>query len=327
MQRSRMRSHSRPSSPALPRGTPALRELPLFGLLVLVFAYFAISAPGFLNAINLASIGRDVAVIGMMGMGLTLVVITGGIDLSCASILALSASVMAIMMRDTGGIAVPVAAALAASVALGAGNAFLVTRLNAPPIVATLATLSLYRMQAIKMVTLISPLAPGYRALGTGWAAFLVFAALLAAGIVLLARTRWGRHVYAAGGNPGAARLSGLNVSRTIGWTYVACGFAAGVAGLVAAATLDAVQGNMFMGYELDAVAAVVIGGTSMVGGRGGILGTAIGAALMAALRNGLIVKGLDVFWYQAIIGVAILGVAAVDWAAGRARVRAGGAA
>jgi ribose transport system permease protein len=182
-------------------------------------------------------------------------------------------------------------------------------------------------MQAIKMVTLISPLAPGFRTLGTGWASFLVFVALLAVGLAILGRTPWGRHVYAAGGNPAAARLSGVSVTRTIGWTYVASGFTAGMAGLVAAATLDSVQGNMFMGYELDAVAAVVLGGTSMTGGRGGVFGTAIGAALMAVLRNGLIVKGLDVFWYQAIIGIAILGVAALDWAAGRVRERQGGAA
>ena len=304
-----------------------MRDLPLVVLLALVFGYFAHWAPGFLDRINLASIGRDTAVIGMMGMGLTLVIITGGIDLSCASILALSASVMAILMRDHGGIALPVAAALGASVLLGAGNAFLVTKLNAPPIVATLATLSLYRMQAIKMVTLISPLAPGFRTLGTGWASFLVFVALLAVGLAILGRTPWGRHVYAAGGNPAAARLSGVSVTRTIGWTYVASGFTAGMAGLVAAATLDSVQGNMFMGYELDAVAAVVLGGTSMTGGRGGVFGTAVGAALMAVLRNGLIVKGLDVFWYQAIIGIAILGVAALDWAAGRVRERQGGAA
>lgn len=319
-----MRSLTRGSSPQASLIAPLLRDLPLLVILGLVFGYFALTAPNFLDPINLASIGRDIAVIGMMGMGLTLVIITGGIDLSCASILALSASVMAILMRDHGGIALPVAAALAVAVLLGAGNAFLVTVLNAPPIVATLATLSLYRMQAIKMVTLISPLAPGFRSLGAGWASFLVFAVLLAAGIAILARTPWGRHVYAAGGNPGAARLCGVAVNRTIGWTYVASGFTAGVAGLVVAATLDSVQGNMYMGYELDAVAAVVLGGTSMAGGKGGIWGTAIGAALMAALRNGLIVKGLDVFWYQAIIGVSILGVAAVEWAAGRMRERQG---
>jgi len=322
-----MRLLSRASSPTASLSAPLMRDLPLVVLLALVFGYFAHWAPGFLDRINLASIGRDTAVIGMMGMGLTLVIITGGIDLSCASILALSASVMAILMRDHGGIALPVAAALGVSVLLGAGNAFLVTKLNAPPIVATLATLSLYRMQAIKMVTLISPLAPGFRTLGTGWASFMVFVALLAVGLAILGRTPWGRHVYAAGGNPAAARLSGVSVTRTIGWTYVASGFTAGMAGLVAAATLDSVQGNMFMGYELDAVAAVVLGGTSMTGGRGGVFGTAVGAALMAVLRNGLIVKGLDVFWYQAIIGIAILGVAALDWAAGRVRERQGGAA
>ena len=322
-----MSSLTRGSSPQASLIAPLLRDLPLLLILALVFGFFALSAPNFLDPINLASIGRDIAVIGMMGMGLTLVIITGGIDLSCASILALSASVMAILMRDHGGIALPVAAALGVAVLLGAGNAYLVTVLNAPPIVATLATLSLYRMQAIKMVTLISPLAPGFRTLGTGWASFLVFVALLAVGLAILGRTPWGRHVYAAGGNPAAARLSGVSVTRTIGWTYVASGFTAGMAGLVAAATLDSVQGNMFMGYELDAVAAVVLGGTSMTGGRGGVFGTAIGAALMAVLRNGLIVKGLDVFWYQAIIGIAILGVAALDWAAGRVRERQGGAA
>lgn len=299
-----------------------LRELPLVLIFVAIGGYFAATAPGFFNTVNLASIGRDTAVIGILGIGLTIVVITGGIDLSCASILAFSASVMGLLMRSSGGISLPVIACLSVALVLGAGNAFLITRLNAPPIVATLATLSLYRMQAMKMVTLISPLPRGYSLLGSGWAAFVVFLILLGAAMLALARTPWGRHVYAVGGNPTAARLSGVRVEWTIGWTYIASAFTAGVAGLVASATLNSVQGNMFLGYELDAVAAVVIGGTSIAGGRGGVLGTAIGAAIMAALRNGLIVKGLDVYWYQAIIGAAILLVAGLDRAFTRSTTR-----
>ncbi len=304
----------------------AARETPLLGMALLLAALFALAAPGFTNAVNLAAIGRDVAVIGMLGVGLTLVVLTGGIDLSCASVLALSASVMALLMERTGGMLLPVAACLCTAALLGAGNALLVTRLAVPPIVATLATLGLYRMQAMKMVTLISPLPPGFSRLGAGWAAFSVFLLVLTAAALALARTPWGRHLYAAGGNPEALRLSGVGLARTVGWAYVASALCAGAAAVVASATLNSVQGNMFPGYELDAVAAVVLGGTAITGGRGGVLGTAIGAAIMAILRNGLIVAGLDVYWYQAIIGAAILVTGGLDALLPRLRSRTEGA-
>lgn len=287
-------------------------------LLAALAAFFSLRVHGFSNAVNIGSIGRDTAIIGAMGIGMTFVVITGGIDLSCASILALSSSFMAILMQRTGGIVFPVAVALASSVALGAGNAFLVTVLEAPPIVATLATLSLYRVQAIQTVTLISDLPAGFRALGTGVGSFGLFALALAAGLAGLSRSSFGRHVLAVGGNLQAARLAGVRVKRTIGWTYAISGLCAGLAGLIASAMLNSVQGNMLMGYELDVIAAVVIGGTSITGGRGSVLGTAAGAAIMAVLRNGLIVAGLDVYWYQAIIGVAILVVGGADKLAAR---------
>jgi len=307
--------------PCLAARALSARGAPLFGLMLLLAGGFALGTPGFANPVNLAAISRDAAVIGILGTGLTLVVLAGGIDLSCASVLALSASVMAVLMDRTGSIALPVLACLATAALLGTGNALLVTRLGVPPIVATLATLSLYRVQAMKMVTLISPLPPGFSRLGAGWAAFAVFAAVLTAAALALARTPWGRHVYAAGGNPSALRLSGVSVGATVGWTYVASGLCAGVAALVASATLNSVQGNMFPGYELDAVAAVVLGGTAITGGRGGVAGTALGAGIMAVLRNGLIVAGLDVYWYQAIIGLAILLTGGLDVLFSRSRV------
>lgn len=300
----------------------AAREAPLLGVMLLLAAAFALGAPGFTNPVNLAAIGRDIAVIGMLGVGLTLVVLTGGIDLSCASVLALSASVMGLLMDRTGAIALPVLACLGTAALLGTGNALLVTRMGVPPIVATLATLGLYRMQAMKMVTLISPLPPGFSKLGAGWAAFVAFLAVLTAAALALVRTPWGRHVYAAGGNATALRLSGVSVGRTVGWTYVASALCAGAAAVVASATLNSVQGNMFPGYELDAVAAVVLGGTAITGGRGGVIGTALGAGVMAILRNGLIVAGLDVYWYQAIIGAAILLTGGLDVAIPRLRAR-----
>lgn len=299
-----------------------LRELPLFFVLAALIGWFAITAPGFFNPINLASVSRDAAVIGILGLGLTVVVITGGIDLSCASILALSACIMGILMDRTGTIFLPAVACVAVAGFLGAGNGFLVGRLGVPPIVATLATLSLYRMQAMKMVKLISPLPSGFRALGSGWNAFAALLVALVVMMLVLSRTRWGRRVYAVGGNSVAARLSGIHVGWTVGWTYVVSGLLAGGAALLASATLNSVQGTMFMGYELDAVAAVVIGGTSIAGGRGGVLGTALGAAIMSTLRNGLIVAGMSVYWYQAIIGCAILLVAGLDYALNRMRER-----
>lgn len=302
----------RPSRPG--RRLADQRELPLLVFLLILTGFFAWRAPGFFNSVNLASIGRDISVIGIMAVGLTAVIITGGIDLSCAATLALSASVMAMLMQSTGMIFLPALAALAVGAVLGGLNGLLVTTFGVPAIVVTLATLSLYRAQAVRLVTLISPLPPGFSVLGRGFVSFGVFLLVLAMAGAALSRTRWGRHVYAVGGNLAAARLSGITTGRTIALTYVVSGLTAGLAAIVASATLNSVQGNMLQGYELDAVAAVVIGGTSVTGGRGGVLGTAIGAAIMAVLRNGLIVAGLDVYWYQAIIGAAILAVAGMDY-------------
>ena len=291
----------------------AFRELPLLLVLAGVVAFFSFTSSGFFNPVNLGSIGRDTAVIGLMAIGLTCVVITGGIDLSCASLLALSASVMALLMQRQVNSGVAILAGLVCALTLGGVNALLVTRLAVPPIVATLATLSLYRMQAIKAVTLISPLPAGLAVVSQGWVASLILAAALIISHAVLQRTAFGRHIYAVGGNPAAAKLAGLPVGRVIAGTYILSGLCAGAAGVIASGMMNSVQGNMLGGYELDTVAAVVIGGTSITGGRGSVIGSVIGAAIMAALRNGLVVSGRDVYWYQTIIGLTILAVGMVD--------------
>lgn len=284
----------------------------LTALIVLVIALSALSGD-FLTTDNLLNIGVQAAVTAILAFGVTFVIVSAGIDLSVGSVAALSATVLAWSATQHGvPVALAVVLALATGIAAGLVNGFLIAYGKLPPFIATLALLSVGRGLAL-VISQGSPIAfPGSVShLGDtlgGWlpvpVLVMVVMGLIAA--FVLARTYIGRSMYAIGGNEEAARLSGLRVQRQKLAIYALSGVFAAVAGVVLAARLSSAQPQAADGYELDAIAAVVIGGASLAGGTGKASGTLIGALILAVLRNGLNLLSVSAFWQQVVIGVVI---------------------
>ena len=292
-----------------PSRTSTFRELPALVFLILAVSALWRMAPNFGNSTNLLTTARDMAVVGIMGAGMTMVILTSGIDLSVASVLAFSAAVMAKMMVGGAGVVPSVIAALAVGTLCGMGNALLINQLKIPPIIATLGAMGILRagVTLYTRAKWIGPLPRSFDFVGTGYTPVIMLVAVAITGSLLLLRTRPGRYVCALGGNEEAVRLSGVSVVRTKFLVYTLNGLLASVAGLVVASSMSSAQSNMATGYELNVVAAVVIGGTSIAGGRGSILGTIIGAAIMAVLYNALILLGIPIYWHKVITGGVIL--------------------
>ncbi|MER6737572.1 ABC transporter permease/substrate-binding protein [Streptomyces puniciscabiei] len=284
----------------------------LTALIVLVIALSALSGD-FLTTDNLLNIGVQAAVTAVLAFGVTFVIVSAGIDLSVGSVAALSATVLAWSATRHGvPVAVAVLFAVATGVVAGLVNGFLIAYGKLPPFIATLALLSVGRGLAL-VISQGSPIAfpASVSHLGDtlgGWlpvpVLVMVVMGLIAA--LVLGRTYIGRSMYAIGGNEEAARLSGLRVQRQKLAIYALSGVFAAVAGVVLAARLSSAQPQAADGYELDAIAAVVIGGASLAGGTGKASGTLIGALILAVLRNGLNLLNVSAFWQQVVIGVVI---------------------
>jgi len=290
------------------------KELPVFLFLVALCCALALTSKTFLSASNLKLLGTDAAAIGIMAVAMTAVIVTGGIDLSVAAVLALATLVGGSIIAR-GDIALGLAAALATGAACGALNGTLITLAKMPPIIATLGTLYVVQSSA----TLLSGgqcimLQHGELAsLGSGFAPLLLMLGVFALGALVMRSTRPGRYVYAIGGNEESARLAGISPGRIKLGVYVASGLLAALAGLVMLGIGSTFQANDAAGYELAVIAAVVIGGTSIAGGEGSILGTLIGVGISTVLKNGAILVGLHASWAQTIIGAAIFLAVAVD--------------
>jgi ribose transport system permease protein len=302
----------------------------LFALALMILV-LTILSDKFLTPENGWNILRQISVNLCLSIGMTLVILSGGIDLSVGAILALAGAVAAGLLKD----GVPLAAlgvklqvtpagAVAAGVLVGAMlggiNGLAITRFALPPFVATLGMLSIAR--GLTMLWTggfpITGLGPGFGFLGTGFLLGVpmpvwIMAALTAVFVVVAQRTRFGRHVYAVGGNERAALLTGLRVNRIKLAVYTLGGALAGVAGLIVTARLDSAQPNAGLGYELDSIAAVVIGGTSLSGGRGSVGGTVLGCLIIGVLNNGLFLLNVSPFWQQVIKGAVILLAVAID--------------
>ncbi|MEU8511018.1 substrate-binding domain-containing protein [Kitasatospora sp. NPDC048722] len=298
-------------------GAAALRRLLLDNgaLTALIFLIVAMSALSgdFLTTDNLLNVGVQAAVTAVLAFGVTFVIVSAGIDLSVGSVAALSATVLAWSATAHGvPVVVAVLLALATGVAAGLVNGFLISYGKLPPFIATLAMLSVGRGLAL-VISDGSPIAfPGSIShLGDtlgGWlpVPVLVMAAMGLIAAFVLGRTYIGRSMYAIGGNEEAARLSGLRVPRQKLAIYALSGVFAAVAGVVLASRLSSAQPQAATGYELDAIASVVIGGASLAGGTGKASGTLIGALILAVLRNGLNLLNVSAFWQQVVIGVVI---------------------
>ncbi len=284
----------------------------LTALIVLVIAMSALSGD-FLTADNLLNVGVQAAVTAILAFGVTFVIVSAGIDLSVGSVAALSATVLAWSATEAGiPVVLAVVLAVATGIVCGLVNGFLVSYGKLPPFIATLAMLSVARGLSL-VISQGSPIAfpDSVSHLGDtlgGWlpvpVLVMVVMGLLTA--FVLGRTYIGRSMYAIGGNEEAARLSGLRVKKQKLAIYAFSGLFAAAAGIVLASRLASAQPQAAQGYELDAIAAVVIGGASLAGGTGKASGTLIGALILAVLRNGLNLLSVSAFWQQVVIGVVI---------------------
>lgn len=322
--------------PAFKLSPSMYHQLSALGTLLLLVFLFSFGNSAFLSVNNGLTILLQTAVIGLLGIGMTMVIITGGIDLSVGSVLALAGTVTGLSIKA----GVPVYPAMAIGVAVGALcgfiNGFVITAMGITPFVATLGMMLIARGVALQLTGAapISQLGEAFGTLGNGAlfrivekgdngfphvvfpgipypAILLLVIALLAA--YLLRRRALGRHFYSVGSNEEASRLSGVNVFRTKIAAYTLSGALAGIAGMVLMSRLITVQPNEGVMYELDAIAAAVIGGASLMGGVGNISGTMIGAFIIGVLRNGLNMAGTSSFIQQIVIGVVVILAVYID--------------
>ena len=316
------------------------RFAPLIFLLLLM-AVFAILEPRFLSSINLFNVMRQVSIVGLLAIGMTFVILTAGIDLSVGSLLAFAGLVAAAVAKggmqdrftvgdEAIGYGWPLAALAAIAIGLIGGSlqGIAITRLKVPPFVVTLGGMSVFRGAALLFAAggPISGFQPDFTWWGQGKifsvpVPVIIFLVLAAIAHIVLRYTRYGRRVYAVGGNPEAARLAGLNVNGIICSVYIIMGFFAGLGSFVLAARLNSAEAVAGTGYELTVIASVVIGGTSLFGGAGSIFGTVIGTILIGVLLNGLVLMNVSSYIQQIIIGVIIvLAVAFETFAKSRRR-------
>jgi len=287
-----------------------------FGLL-LVYAVLAVVlsllSDRFLTASNQITILRQAAINGIVAVGMTLVILTAGIDLSVGSVLALSSVVTADLLKDGMPVALGILIALSIGALMGMVNGLIITLGKIPPFIATLGMLTVGRGLTL-MYTQGRPftgLPDAFRFIGAGSLGPIPMPIIVAAltflvAAIVLSRTRFGESVYLIGDNPVAARLAGINTNRMIVLVYMISGICSALAGLILIARLDSAQPVIGAGYEFNAIAAVVVGGTSFSGGEGSLLGTLLGTLLIETLNNGLILLDVSPLWEQVVKGVVI---------------------
>ncbi len=302
-------------------------------VLVISVIVFGLLNSKFATPNNLSLITQQVAVVGALAVGQTLIILTAGIDLSCGAIMVFSSMVMAKTAFDSG-VPGPLALLLGILVGAGAGalNGLLVTRVGLPPFIVTLGTLNIFVALTLLYATgrtiRDSELGTGLAWLGetftiadvritTGVVVMLIMYAVFA---FVLKYTAWGRHVYAVGDDAEAARLAGIQVKRVLMSVYVTAGAIYALTGWILIGRVNAASPNSGIDANLDSITAVVIGGTSLFGGRGTVLGSLIGALIVGVFRNGLTLAGLDVYYQTLAVGILIIVAVSVDQWIRRAR-------
>jgi erythritol transport system permease protein len=297
----------------------------------LLVVFFSILSPTFFTAANLSILSKHVAISAILAIGMTFVILSGGIDLSVGSVAGLAGMVMGYLLTHGmppgggfhPGLFISILVTVLVCLCVGALNGWLVSRAGVAPFIATLGTLYIARGTALlisngKTFPNLASTAPGFAVLGQSfffkiptpvWLMFLLFAMTA----FVAAKTPFGRHVYAIGGNERAANLAGITVPRVKLYTYLFSAFCASLVGLIIASQLEASHPATGESFELNAIAAVVLGGTSLMGGRGSIAGSLIGAFVIGVLTDGLVMLGVSEFWQIVIKGVVIVLAVAVD--------------
>ncbi len=287
-----------------------------------IFILFSFSSPYFLKGRNISNILVQSSILAIIAAGETIVILTGGIDLSVGSIVALTSLFSAFVIVDMGQpVVTGIIMALILSGIIGLVSGVAISYGKVPAFIATLGMMSIARggALALKSGQPIAGIPAAYENLATyeifGFIPIFIiyFLVVYIIGYIFLVHTRHGRYIYAIGGNIDAARLSGVNVKIYKTLAYVICGFFAGIGGVLLTARLDYATPIAGIGYELDVIAATVIGGTSLAGGEGNIFGTFLGAVLIGTLRNGLTLLNVSSYYQQIIIGVVIVGAVFLD--------------
>lgn len=289
-------------------------------LLALLAVGFALASPEFLSARNLANIALQAAALIIVALGMTLVILTEGIDLSMGAVLGLCGVVFSFLLVTHGSLPMAVAAALAIGVVAGCCNGALVAYAGMPPFIVTLGVYGIAQSLAMVLTqgNSVTGLPPAVRWFNEGvWAGMpvpiLAMVAVFAVTWLLLYRTRFGRYVFAIGGNRRALELSGVPVRAWLVAVYAYAGLLAALAAFIMTARMNAAHPTIAIGLEFDAIAAVILGGTSFEKGNGGLWGTLVGALAVAVLRNGLNLIGLSTEWQVAVVGLVIVSAVAVD--------------
>ena len=318
-----------------------IRKYAIVLIFIAMFIVMALLTDAFLSPRNLLNIVRHISVVGLIAIGVTMVIITTGIDLSSGSVLALSAVVVASLAQQPDWhdakfpglelpLIVPILAALLVGALCGWVNGALIAGFRIPPFIATLGMMTIARGFALIYSNRpVSGLTDTFNYIGQGEIfqvmpvagqpdmgipiPILILLAVAIAAHIMLNNTRFGRHIYAVGGNEQAARISGLNVGRIKIGVYTIAGLLAGLAGLVLTSRIGSGQAGLGVGYELDAIAAAVIGGVSLSGGIGTIWGTMVGALIIGVLNNGLDLLNVSAYWQTIVKGSIIVAAVIID--------------
>jgi ribose transport system permease protein len=286
-----------------------------------MWVVLAFLSPYFFTVDNIFEITLQTAVIAIIAAGETLVIISGGIDLSVGAVFACAAVVGGKVLTNTGNLPLSLLTTVAVGALFGLTNGLLITRVRVPPFIATLGMMGIARGLALIISSGIPiyGLDETYRYIGQGKLfdvipiPTVIVLVVYAVGFVVMNYTRFGRFVYSIGSNAEAARLSGINVPLVILGIYTIGGLLSGLASTIEAGRLATIQPAGGNGYELLAIGAVLIGGTSTFGGEGSILATLIGALLVTTIRNGLNILGVNAFWQYVVNGIVIIGAVAID--------------
>lgn len=293
----------------------------IFIAFAVISIILSIATPNFFSVQNMIIVLRQISINGILAVGVTFVIIAGGIDLSLGSVVALT-GVVAALFAHPGEypLIVPLAVAIVTGVVIGAINGMTITRGKVAPFIVTLGMMTIARGLALVASNgrPVSNLSKSFNFIGGGDllnipVPIIIFVVVMVLASVTLKYTKAGRYIYAVGGNENAATASGINVKAVKLFTYVVCSGLAGLAGIILASRITTGQPNAGVAYELDAIAAVVIGGTSLSGGIGSIIGTVLGALIIGVINNGLDLLNITSYYQQIIKGLIIVGAVLID--------------
>lgn len=296
-------------------------------IFIIIFIIASIGTPNFLSVANLTNVVRQMVVVTLLAFGITFVIILGHIDVSLGSVLALCGCISAAAMKSTDSVILAVLAGMAVGLISGIINGVIITKFVIPAFIMTLATTAVAR-GAVLLFTGGRPISNlgNFEEIGNGNVfgvipiSIVILAVFMVISWILLNRTKFGRHVYAVGGNQQAAIASGIDADKVVRKSFIYNGILCALAGIVLTSRMDSGQPTAGIGYEFDAITAVVVGGTSLSGGRGTIVGTLIGAMIIAVINNNLNLLSISSYWQQIAKGLIILVAVILDVYTKRAR-------